>query len=222
MTLTNIDDIDLDGLARVTYSAVFSDICDQIGLHHQTLPHTITARTLPDLTLVGWARPVQTAPIAHTPDAPYGNEILFVDSLSPGDVVVADCGGSTSAFWGELFSTAAVGRGARGAVINGAIRDVRRIVPTGFAIRALCADPSDSLGRLSIVRQDSPVRIGGVTITRGDLVVSDSDGTVVIPRAAVTEVVPRAMDKATIESSALDMLKEGAYLADVWDRHRVL
>jgi len=45
---------------------------------------------------------------------------------------------------------------------------------------------------------------------------------VVIPRAAVTEVVPRAMDKATIESSALDMLKEGAYLADVWDRHRVL
>jgi regulator of RNase E activity RraA len=213
--------IDLDDLALRTFSAVFSDICDQIGLRHQALPPTITARTRIDETLIGWARPVQAAAIGHIPDLPYANEIAFVDSLGPGDVVVADCGGSTSAFWGELFSTAALGRGARGAVINGGIRDLRR-VPQGFAIRSMCTDPSDSLGRLSIVRQDSPIVIGQVRISLGDLVISDSDGTVIVPREAVSEVVPRAVEKAGIESAALGMLAEGAFLADVWDRHRVL
>jgi 4-hydroxy-4-methyl-2-oxoglutarate aldolase len=213
--------IDLDDLARRTFSAVFSDICDQIGLRNQALPPTITARTNRDLTLIGWARPVQSAAIGHIPDSPYANEIAYVDSLRPGDVVVADCGGSTSAFWGELFSTAALGRGARGAVVNGGIRDLDRI-PPGFAIRSICTDPSDSLGRLSVVRQDSPIVIGKVSISMGDLVVSDADGTVIVPREVVSEVIPRAIQKASIESAALGMLTEGALLADVWDRHRVL
>ena len=221
MTVDTTARIDLEDLARRTFSAVFSDICDQVGLRHQALPPTITARTRADSTLIGWARPVQSAPIGHIPDYPYANEIAYVDSLRPGDVVVADCGGSTSAFWGELFSTAALGRGARGAIVNGAIRDLHRI-PPGFAIRSTCTDPSDSLGRLSIVRQDSPIVIGKVTVSLGDLVVSDSDGTVIVPREAVSEVVPRAIEKAGIESAALGMLAEGAFLADVWDRHRVL
>jgi regulator of RNase E activity RraA len=215
------DPIDLDELAARTFSAVFSDICDQIGFRHQTLPPFVTPRTRLSDVLVGWARPVQAAPIGHVPDAPYAAEIAFVDSLGPGDVVVADCGGSGSAFWGELFSTAALGRGARGAVINGAVRDVQR-VPVDFAIRARWADPSDSLGRLSIVRQDTPVLIGSVAVALGDLVVSDTDGTVIVPRDAVREVVPRAIEKASIESAALGMLRNGALLADVWDRHRVL
>lgn len=213
--------IDLDALATRTYSAVFSDICDQVGLRQQVLPSHLAVRTGHDGTLVGWARPVQSAPIGHVPAEPYSPEIAFIDSLRPGDVVVADCGGSSSAFWGELFSTAALGRGARGAVINGAIRDSQRI-PQAFAIRATSRDPSDSLGRLSVIRQDSPVLIGAVLVSEGDLVVSDLDGTVIVPREAVPEVVPRAIEKASIESSALAMLAGGAFLADVWDRHRVL
>lgn len=219
--MTELGAIDLDALAARTYSAVFSDICDQLGLRQQVLPSHLAVRTGHDGTLLGWARPVQSAPIGHVPREPYAPEIAFIDSLRPGDVVVADCGGSSSAFWGELFSTAALGRGARGAVINGAIRDSRRIPPS-FAILSVSRDPSDSLGRLSIIRQDSPVLIGGVLVSEGDLVVSDLDGTVIVPREVVPEVVPRAIDKASIESSALVMLAGGAFLADVWDRHRVL
>jgi regulator of RNase E activity RraA len=36
--------------------------------------------------------------------------------------------------WGELLSTAAMARGAGGAVIDGLVRDVRKILALGFRV----------------------------------------------------------------------------------------
>jgi regulator of RNase E activity RraA len=214
--------VDLDALARNAFSAVISDICDRLGYRNQSLEMKIQPRTLTEQVLVGWARPVKADAVDTPPPHPYDREIAFLDSLEPDDVVVADCSESKDAFWGELFSAAALARGARGAVINGAIRDVHRIQAEGFPVHSASTAPTDSLGRLRILHQDTPVTLGNVTVSRGDLVVSDIDGTVVVPRAIANEVVKLALEKAGIETSALQMLRGGSLLRDVWEKHQVL
>jgi regulator of RNase E activity RraA len=214
--------VDLDVVARSAFSAVISDICDRLGYRKQSLAIQIQPRTLTDKVLVGWARPVKADVVDSPPPQPYDREIAFVDSLELDDVVVADCSESPDAFWGELFSSAALARGARGAVINGSIRDVHRIQAAGFPVHSASTAPTDSLGRLRILHQDNPITLGNVSISRGDLVVSDIDGTVIVPRAIATEVIRLAVEKASIETSALHMLQSGSLLRDVWEKHHVL
>ena len=213
--------LDLDAVASVTYSAVFSDVCDAMGLRGQTV-----APGLVPLggggTLVGWARTALSVPVEAPPARHYGAEIDFIDSLRTGDVAVIDCSGRPAAAWGELFSTAAKGRGARGAVIDGLVRDRRKITDLGFPVFGRGCRPTDSLGRVSIEAADTPITLGGVPVATGDLVIADEDGITIVPRAHAPEAIERALAKATTENKARDLLLAGGTLADVWERFRVL
>lgn len=213
--------IDLDRVTRELYSAVVSDACDAVGLWQQTLAPEIVP-LVGDGVLAGYARPVRSGAVARVPERPYGREIDFVDSLRPGDVVMGACAPAVG-FWGELFSAAAHGRGARGAVVDGLIRDCARVerVP-GFKLHARGTRPADSLGRISICEVDVPVAVGGVTVAVGDLVVADRDGVVCVPADAAEEVVARSFEKAGAERSSFSMLLDGAYLREAWERHGVL
>jgi regulator of RNase E activity RraA len=133
-----------------------------------------------------------------------------------------DCLASPAAAWGELFSTASRGRGARGAVIDGLIRDRRKIVELGFPVHARGCRPTDSLGRVSIHEVDTPISLGGVAVRTGDLIVADEDGITVVPREHVLKVTELALAKATTENKARDLLLAGGTLADVWETYRVL
>lgn len=213
---------DLDLLAATLYAAVVSDACDAVGLRAQTFAPGLEFLTATDRTLLGWARTVRAARVDAPPERHYGTEIDYVDGLRPGDVVVEDTGGSDDACWGELFSTAATGRGARGAVLDGLIRDRRGIEALGFPVHARGCRPADSLGRLSIQEWDVPLTVRGVAVETGDFVIADPDGVVVVPRAASAEVITRATEKASTEGSARDLLLGGGRLTDVWERYRVL
>lgn len=213
--------LDLDAIAAVTYSAVFSDVCDALGLRNQTVSPGIMPLGGGG-TLVGWARTALSLPVEEPPTRHYGHEIDYIDSLRPGDVAVLDCSRSPAAAWGELFSTASRGRGARGAVIDGLIRDRRKIVELGFPLHARGCRPTDSLGRVSIHEADTPISLGGVAVRTGDLIVADEDGITVVPREHVLKVTELALAKATTENKARDLLLAGGTLADVWEKFRVL
>ena len=213
--------LDLDRVAAVTYSAVFSDVCDAMGLRDQTVSPGIMPLGGKG-TLVGWARTALSRPVNEPPARHYGGEIDFIDSLRPGDVAVVDCSQHAVAAWGELFSTASKGRGARGAVIDGLIRDRRKIEELGFSVYGRGHRPTDSLGRVSIEEADTTIQLGGVEVRTGDLIVADEDGITVVPREHAEEAVERAVAKATTENKARDLLIAGGTLADVWERFRVL
>ena len=216
---TRSDSTRLDAL----YSAVVSDACDRSGHRGQTAAPEIVRLSGPDGgTLVGWARTARSVRVDTIGARPYAGEIDLVDSLRPDDVVVAEVEGDSSAFWGELFSAAAIGRGARGLVVDGLIRDVDRIRTLGFTVFARGTRPTDCSGRIAVVEQDVPVRCGGVEVMTGDLVVADRDGIVFVPRAAVAEVMGHALEKARTETDARQLLLAGGTLAQVWERHRVL
>lgn len=214
-------DLDLDGLAAVLYSAVVSDSCDRHGLRDRTATPGLSAMSVTPV-VVGWARTVRAVPVAEAPARPYGREIDFIDSLRPGDVVLADTSGADVGFWGELFSTAATGRGARGAVIDGLVRDRSKMAALGFPVYARGTRPTDSLGRLSIIEQDLPLVFRDVPARSGDLVVADLDGIVIVPEEDAEPIIEYAVEKASVEIEARKLLLGGAKLADVWEKHRVL
>jgi len=213
--------IDLTLFRTIAYSAVVSDCCDRFGLRDQAFAPGLRPITPNMPVIVGWARPVRAVAVQVAPALPYEAEVTYIDALARDDVVVA-VADPASAFWGELFSTAAMARGAAGAVIEGMVRDAVRITELGWPVLALDTHPTDSLGRLSIVESDVPVLIRGVRVARGDLVVADGDGTIVVPADAAGEIIARAIEKAQTESRARAMLEAGSYLREVWERFKVL
>ena len=92
--------------------AVISDALDRMGRRHQVLDLAI--RPLwPEARLAGSAVPVVIVADTSEPELPYDGELTALDGLRPGDVplfVVEE--GVRCASWGELFSCAALGRGA--------------------------------------------------------------------------------------------------------------
>jgi 4-hydroxy-4-methyl-2-oxoglutarate aldolase len=214
-------DTDLDELSRHCYSAVFSDVCDSLGLRNVTMNPSIGHLAGPRDVLVGWARTVRSVGVESPPERHYGREIDFIDSLGAGDVVVGTVD-APAAFWGELFSTAALARGARGLVVDGLIRDSARIDGVGFPAYGTGRRPTDSLGRISIDSTDQPITCGGVEVRRGDLIVCDVDGVTVVPSDVAEEAIRRALVKARTETQAKELLNSGAFLRDAWERFGVL
>ncbi|MBI3695377.1 MAG: RraA family protein [Acidobacteria bacterium] len=209
-------------LEKNLYTAVVSDSLDQLGYREQAMREHLRPLS-PSFCFAGWACTISCRDVYHVPEDPYGLEIEAVDSILAGEVVVvATQRSKRNAPWGELLSTAARARGARGAVIDGLIRDVKKIEALGFLVFAAGIKPVDSMGRGVVTEYNVPVECGGVLVHPGDLIFADFDGIVVVPRCAVEEAVRLATDKATRENHSRVELLQGAYLRDVYQKYGVL
>ena len=204
------------------YTAVVSDSMDQLGVRNQAMREHLRP-LYAGCKVAGWARTIACSDIYHVPEDPYGIEIEAVDSLLPGEVAVVGTQSSVrNAPWGELLSTAARARGARGAIVDGLVRDVRKIEELGFPVFAAGIKPVDSMGRGMVTAYNVPVECGEVLVHPGDFVFADFDGVVVVPQAIVKEVLELAADKVRRENSSRAELMQGAYLRDVFAKYGVL
>jgi regulator of RNase E activity RraA len=204
------------------YTAVVCDSLDSLGYRDQAMREWMRPLN-PGFRFAGRARTIAYVDVYHLPGDPYGMEIAAVDSILPGEVVVASTAGSLrNAPWGELMSTAARARGARGAVIDGLIRDVKKIEELGFPVFARGIKPIDSQGRGIVLDYNVPVECAGVLVTPGDLIFADYDGVVAIPAAVVPDAVRLATEKVSKENASRQELMNGAYLRDVYKKYGVL
>lgn len=207
---------------RHLYTAVVSDALDQAGARSQAMAEHIRP-VHSRATVAGWARTIACSDVYHATDDPYAIEIEAVDSLQPGEVAVIGTQRSRqNAPWGELLSTAAKARGARGAIVDGLVRDVRKIEEIGFPVFAAGMKPVDSAGRGIVTAYNVPVECGEVIVHPGDFVFADFDGVVVIPAALTEEVIGLAKEKVERENVSRKELAEGAYLRDVFQKYGIL
>lgn len=206
------------------YTAVIADALDELGHHDRAMcEHLRPLMVTPDVTFAGWARTIACVDVYHVPPEPYALEIEAIDSILPGEVpVVSTAESRRNAPWGELLSTAALARGARGAVVDGLVRDVRKIQSLGFPVIAAGIKPVDSKGRGLVIDYNVPVICGGVLVTPGDLIVADFDGVIAIPSAIVDETLRRATEKVTRERHSKTELQQGRLLRDVYEKYGVL
>jgi 4-hydroxy-4-methyl-2-oxoglutarate aldolase len=203
-------------------TAVMSDILDDLGHRDHVLDPAI--RPLGDAVVVaGWANPFLVAEVDEIPADPYTGEIAAMDDIAPDDVVLVAAGGSArAACWGELFSTAALARAARGTLIDGYCRDAQVIAALGYPVWCRGLLPLDVKGRLAVTAWREPAVVGGLTVRPGDLVVADADGAVVVPARLAGEAVGRALDKVSKENRVREALAGGSTLRSAYDRFGVL
>jgi 4-hydroxy-4-methyl-2-oxoglutarate aldolase len=221
--LQELDDAAFDLMAEKLYAAVVSDILDGLGYRQQVMQPGIVPLLPERGVLVGRAATVQVAPQYEVVAQPYTNQIAAIDALSPGDVVVSSVGGMQNvAVWGELFSNAALARGARGFLTDGCHRDTRMLLELGFPVFSCGSRPVDISGRGTIVAYGRPVEVGGVLVRPRDIIFAEVDGIVVIPAELARETIDRAFEKVAKEDGAREDLRAGALLSDVWAKYRVL
>jgi regulator of RNase E activity RraA len=216
-------DVDLSIFAEEhLYTAVVSDSLDQMGIRHQAMREYLRP-LFPSCKFAGWARTIACSDVYYISENPYDLEIEAMDSILPGEVVVISTQHSLrNAPWGELMSTAATARQARGAVIDGLVRDVKKIEQLGFPVMAAGIKPVDSIGRGIVTGYNVPVACGEVTVHPGDFVFADYDGVIVVPREKTVEALILARDKVVRENKSREELLRGAYLRDVYNKYGVL
>jgi len=142
-----------------------------------------------------------------------------VYAADPGDVLVVDVGdGHEFGYWGEILSVAAHSRGLGGLVINGGVRDRDALGEVGFPVFAervcLRGTVKQPGGTAQI---GAPVLLGDVTVERGDLVVGDADGVVVIPADRVDQALRDSEDRDRKEAGIMAALRGGASTLELLD-----
>lgn len=121
----------------------------------------------------------------------------LIDEAPAGSVIVIAIEGGQSevAVWGGLMTAGAVANGHAGAVLDGGVRDLVEIRRDyGFPVYARSVSPGTTLGRYRTVAAQVPVRVGGILVHPGDLIVGDVDGVVVVPQAKAAEVLKLAQE----------------------------
>lgn len=214
--------ITLDLVRAHLYSAVLCDALDAAGFPNQS-PHAPLQNLTTSGLFAGRCRTTLWADMFHPDPQPYALELQAVDSCQPDDVFIAAAGGSMrSGVWGELLTTAVLNGGCVGAIVDGAVRDLRRIRELRFPVLARGTCLYDSRDRQRVIDRDVPVQIGGVRFHPGDLVVADDDGVVVVPQSVETEVLRLAWEKVHAENQVRDAIRNGMKAVAAYDRYGVL
>ena len=156
----------------------------------------------PGAQVAGAALPVRTAPGDNLPLH------LALVQARPGEVIVADGRGAQHGYWGEVLTVAAQQRGVLGLVIDGGVRDTAQLEQLRFpvfsrwvALEGTAKDHPEMVGE--------PITLGETRICRGDLVVADRDGVVVLPAQHVRDIMTAARARAEAEAGYLERLRAG-------------
>jgi regulator of RNase E activity RraA len=129
----------------------------------------------------------------------------------PGDIVVVDARGDmTSGVFGEMMLTYFAGRGGRGIVVDGCIRDFRRAARLGIGLWLRGTTPNfHSQTGIFPTAVNVPVACGGTVVVPGDIIIADDDGAVVVPIALAPRLLHEASQHAEWEDFTRLRLSQG-------------
>jgi regulator of RNase E activity RraA len=168
----------------------------------------------PGLKLVGRACPVRC-------EQDYLSVWAALADSGPDDALVIDASTTRNAVTGELFATEALRRGLAGIVIDGNCRDTATLRRLPLPVFARGATPRAEVA-MAVRPPEETVRCGGVEVRRGDVLVGDDDGVVVVPLEALEALMPAAEDLQRLEGEALRKIQGGASLLELagYSAHR--
>jgi regulator of RNase E activity RraA len=122
-----------------------------------------------------------------------GDQISWpIDMLVPGDVYVADVYGKIEEgpIIGDNLSTAIFANSGNGVVHDAAVRDIEGIkAMPGFTSFVRGWHPTYASPTIMLMGVNTPVRIGGVTVMPGDVVLGKNEGVIFIPPHLAEKVV---------------------------------
>ncbi|MBX0331382.1 hypothetical protein K2Z83_27400 [Oscillochloris sp. ZM17-4] len=183
-------------------------------------------QTHPDVIMVGRAvtaqflphRPdyheaIQQAGLAEGRGAIGGQNSWIIETLQHHDVMVVDIFGKIKdgTVIGDNLGTAVRSRTRAGALIDGGIRDytgLRELTEVNFFVRGV--DPT-AIADVTLAGINIPIRIGGVTILPGDVILGTPTGIIVIPPHLAQEVVEASENIRVRDEFGKLRLSQGTY-----------
>src|SRR3954463_4941855 len=136
-----------------------------------------------------------------------------IETLTKGDVYVADgfgkIGGGT--LIGSTLGNAIYSKTGNGVVFDGAARDVEGLQEIkGFNAFVRDFHPS-FLEQMVLMGLNTPIRIGGVMVLPGDLVIAQKEGVLFVPAHLAEQVVSTAEFVTRKDQFGFEMVKSGKY-----------
>jgi 4-hydroxy-4-methyl-2-oxoglutarate aldolase len=132
-----------------------------------------------------------------------------------GDVLVADSGEVENAgLWGGLMTAMAIKKRLCGIVTDGAIRDSKEIIESGFSAFAKSISPLGGF-KAAPGSVNVPISCGGVSVCPGDVIIGDDDGVAVIPLDKVERVLEACRKTAAKEAAVRQGMQEGKTLFEL-------
>jgi len=205
---TLLSDSELVAQFRHVEVASVSDALEQLTHKRMYMSH----RMQPIFTskFAGYARTVQLKKDEGNSDPEALTGMLeAIDQGSTDSVyvmVVED--GEDIAGMGGLMGTAMAARGYAGAVIDGGVRDVAYLRKIAFPVFATGIVPSTSVHHYRFAGSQIPVLCNGVPVNPGDIVVADSDGVAVVPKAQAQAVLALAQQMDYKEHSMYALIEQ--------------
>src|SRR5215475_4605482 len=136
-----------------------------------------------------------------------------IDMLQPGDVLVVDLFGKKvggTIVGDNLFFYVNQATHGGGLVVDGSVRDLNGISEIDMPAYFRSVDPTP-IGNVMLTGVNVPVRIGGVTVMPGDLVVGDREGVYFVPPQFVQEVLDKADETHIHDEWTKKKFAEGKY-----------
>ena len=192
------------------YSGAVYDTLRERGIFNSVLPRDI--RPIDDsLVRAGPVFPVKSSPKPGLEDdASLMSWTGFLSVAPRNHVVVADGGTESLALMGELSAETLQGGGVKGYVTNGGCHDCAFIRSIGFPVFSRFFTPRDVVGAWSVDALDTPVTIGDVKVSRGDYLIADIDGVVIIPADMAEEGVTAVENVMQTEDRVRAAIRNGS------------
>jgi len=203
-------------------TAVVSDVYDSLGL----VPAVLSEEIAPLRASEKFVGPAFTVNGVQRISDERGDraKLAAIDAMPEGAVAVwagNDIRGVCC--FGDLLSEAMAARGVAGVVVDGGIRDAEYLAAMPLPIRTRYRTPAQAIGRWKVTAHQEPVRLRGaiqdwVEVRPGDIIVSDEDGTVVVPVADLDRIIARITEWAAVETESREAIRGGMPLLAALER----
>ncbi|HTT23436.1 MAG TPA: RraA family protein [Candidatus Sulfotelmatobacter sp.] len=205
---TALSDSELMAQFRHVEVASVSDALEQ--LIHKRMYMTHRMQPIFTAKFAGYARTVQLKKDEgnNDPEALTGMLEAIDQGATDSVYVMVVEDGEDIAGMGGLMGTAMSVRGYAGAVIDGGVRDVAYLRKIGFPVFATGIVPSTSVHHYKFGGAQVPVVCNGVTVNPGDIVVADSDGVAVVPKANAQAVLTLAQQMDYKEHAMYSLIEQ--------------
>ena len=140
-----------------------------------------------------------------------------VERIEPGQALVIDSRGDTSAGSGGLMlMTRLARRGAVAAITDGAFRDTPDLDGIGipFYARGQCA--ATRLSKFHVADLNVPIACGDVAVFPGDILIGDGKSVVVVPRHLALDVSVTALAREELEAWIYQRVDAGQPLSGLY------
>ena len=213
LEIARIESRVLEGFrALADLTGTTSDALDELGIE-AVVPGSILRTSDPRARVVGQAITVLNRKSAERRKTSGLADIEAHNLAEPGDVVVVQGVAGISSMGGV---SASIGRrqGEAGAIVDGAVRDIDHSREIGYPVWSSGVSPITGKWRIETVAINAAVRIAGIEVRAGDVVVADECGVCFVPFARAAEVLAVAERLARSERDRLEKLASGIGLAE--------